>query len=480
MKIHFSSPVFSLGRPTFVAFVTLVIVLASGAVAARAQTPRFDQDPPLRNQPTPAKPRPTTDSPPAGATPGDEPAPPGDSALRNGPVPNNEPAPPGDPGPKRELGPANDAMPRNGGRIEDAQPEPEEFPGDEAPGWYDDRWVETPGPLLYGSAEYLIWWRRGRDLPPLVTTSPSGTAIDDAGVLPAASVLYGDDRYGDQARPGGRLTLGFWNDPMATRGVMGRAWFLETSVASFNGDQTEFPILARPFLDVTTGAATQNSLVTAFAPSLAGNLSVRSESDVMGGDVLMRHMIHISRKSRVDLLLGYQYGRIDENLLIRGVADPSATAFTVTDFFETLNEFHGGVVGVMFLYERPGWRLDLMAKVGLGRMHQTVTIDGSTNGDPGGLLARPGTNMGVFSRDIFSAVPEFNATWSVQLTQSLEFSAGYTFIFFPHVIQPGGAIDPQLAVNLSDPLSGAIRPTFSPQDNSYWIHGLNFGLTLRY
>ena len=33
------------------------------------------------------------------------------------------------------------------------------------------------------SFEFLLWWRRGDDMPPLVTTSPVGTPVGSAGVL---------------------------------------------------------------------------------------------------------------------------------------------------------------------------------------------------------------------------------------------------------------------------------------------------------
>ena len=45
---------------------------------------------------------------------------------------------------------------------------------------------------VWGSAEFLLWWSKGSVTPPLVTTSPSGTAQADAGVLPDADVLFGE------------------------------------------------------------------------------------------------------------------------------------------------------------------------------------------------------------------------------------------------------------------------------------------------
>lgn len=51
-----------------------------------------------------------------------------------------------------------------------------------------DRWV---------SFEYLLWWRKGQNFPALITTSPTGTAQADAGVLLSATVLFGNETTGE-------------------------------------------------------------------------------------------------------------------------------------------------------------------------------------------------------------------------------------------------------------------------------------------
>src|SRR5262245_860546 len=56
--------------------------------------------------------------------------------------------------------------------------------------------------------EYLGWFTRARNVPPLVTTSPAGTVRTDAGVLglPTTTTLYGNDPIGTNLRNGGRIT----------------------------------------------------------------------------------------------------------------------------------------------------------------------------------------------------------------------------------------------------------------------------------
>ncbi|MFO0903385.1 MAG: BBP7 family outer membrane beta-barrel protein [Pirellulales bacterium] len=344
----------------------------------------------------------------------------------------------------------------------------------------EEPWAEPLQPQTgwWAGAEYILWWRRGMGLPPLVTTSPLGTPAQDAGILGGdTTVLYGNQTVVDQARPGGRLSFGWWADAEQTRGWMARTWFLAQSTSQFDASQSDYAILARPFLDVT-GTPEQNSLLVAY-PAGAGNIQVQAESDVIGGDALWRQMIYISPRSRVDLLLGYQFATINDSLLINSVSDPTTTPFQVTDMFSTRNEFHGGALGLMFVYDRPGVRLDLLAKVGLGNMHQSVQINGLSNGASGGLLAQA-TNIGMYSRDTFSVAPELGATVTWFLTDSIEFSLGYSLLYFTNVTQSNMAIDPELAVNLSVPFAGAARPEFVFQDDDFWIHGVNFGVTFRY
>ena len=82
---------------------------------------------------------------------------------------------------------------------------------DEVPGDFDEALSAGSGPLMpppwgpeygpwrfWGELDYLIWWRQGRVLPPLVTTEPN------RGVLPQATTLLGDETVGNEAQSGAR------------------------------------------------------------------------------------------------------------------------------------------------------------------------------------------------------------------------------------------------------------------------------------
>jgi hypothetical protein len=53
-------------------------------------------------------------------------------------------------------------------------------------------------------------------------------------------------------------------------------------------------------------------------------------------------------------------------------------------------------------------------------------------------------------------------------------------MMLPKVAQAASQVDRDLASNLSNPLSGALRPSFVLDESNYWLSGLNFGAQWRY
>ena len=68
--------------------------------------------------------------------------------------------------------------------------------------------------------DYLYWWTRGVQLPPLVTTSPMGVEMQDAGVIgePGTQVLFGDELTSSGPRSGMCWSAGVQLDDMAMVG----------------------------------------------------------------------------------------------------------------------------------------------------------------------------------------------------------------------------------------------------------------------
>ncbi|MEM9587994.1 MAG: BBP7 family outer membrane beta-barrel protein, partial [Planctomycetota bacterium] len=210
-----------------------------------------------------------------------------------------------------------------------------------------DRW--------FGSIEVLLMFRSGDRLPPLVTTGPE-TDADTAGQLGEAgtSVLAGDDNFLNEMTAGGRLTIGTWLDSQKCRSLVLRGWLAGEETYSFSTDSNATSVIARPFLDVTDGLGTpiQETQLIAFPARSSGSISVHADSDVAGGDLSVRQRWRGGLGAVVDVLYGYQYMRLDENLQISSVSTslddnfaPLGSVIAVNDHFRAENEFHGGQIG---------------------------------------------------------------------------------------------------------------------------------------
>ncbi len=151
-------------------------------------------------------------------------------------------------------------------------------------------------------AEYLLWWTRGMYAPPLVTTSPPGTAQAAAGVLgqPGTTILFGNEELFTSERSGGRVRLGMWLDPCHQEAIEAE-WFgltqetlhfLAASDAAAGG-----PILARPFFNVNptnpVGPAREDSELVSFFDAaggvdLAGAVMVDAATSLMSAGIRKR------------------------------------------------------------------------------------------------------------------------------------------------------------------------------------------------
>lgn len=376
-----------------------------------------------------------------------------------------------------------------------------------------DKWV-TPGwlgthhhpdcecPLCHprhtwASFDALLWWGKGRTMPALVTTSPQGTPQASAGVLPAAGILFGNGTVGNGLAAGARADFGFWFDDCETIGLGAKIWGLggdrqAMSVASPAGD----PILARPFYNVVQGQ--QDAFLVSYPGIINGNMNVETTSGMIGAEAYLRTSMMSGRGYDLDLIGGYHFVRLDDDLSVVSNSisvDPAGavavgTAIDVVDVFDAHNEFHGGEVGVVGEARRGCWTVTGLAKMSVGNMRQTMFIDGSTTVtppasaavvSPGGLLAQP-TNMGSYAQDKTAIIPEVGITLAYELRRWLRLSVGYNAIYLSRVAFSGDAIDTNVNPTQfgGNPLIGPPVPGFAFRDTDYWMHGLTLGATFTF
>jgi hypothetical protein len=331
--------------------------------------------------------------------------------------------------------------------------------------------------------DFLVWWRKGYSVPPLVTTSPN------AGVLPEANILLGGQHFDERPHPGGRVEFGMWLEPCQRFGIGGRYLALGESKVDWTLTSADQAVLARPFFNVSTDPGTQDAFLVANGIDTTGEISVLSNSDFQAADVYLRWALCKSCWLNFDFLLGYQYARIDEGLGIssltaQGVDGPAQT-LAVTDLFDTKNDYHGAYFGFQGEYRRCEWGLEMLARFGFGNMDETVSITGTTVATdvaggvvqtPEGLYARS-TNIGTYSRSEFSYMQDVGVRLNYYPWECTKFSVGYGLMYFSQLVRPGNAIDFSVPVPPSDT---ATQPAFAWDPTFFFAHGLTLGLEYRF
>jgi hypothetical protein len=353
-----------------------------------------------------------------------------------------------------------------------------------------DRWWVT--------GDVLLGWIRGGGLPPLVTTSPPGTRQTSAGVLgqPGTRTLFGHTDVNEDLRAGLRLGVGGWLDAERTLGVDAGCFVLESQNTPFFASSQGNPILARPFLDVTTNA--QTSQLVAFPGVVTGSVAVSDRSNnLYGAHVDVEEVIVAKTGFRLESLLGYRFLRFDDALSVQqsiqslgaGVV-AAGTQIQTQDRFGAENEFHGLDLGLRaeVCYER--WSLQLLSKLAVGGVSREVTIAGNTRvtvpgaapvASSGGMLALS-SNSGVHNSEDWVVVPEFGATLGWDINCNWRLRLGYSVLIWTDVARSGDQVDLGLNPNLFPPVlaTSPSRPAFALVKTDMWVQSLSLGVEFHY
>jgi hypothetical protein len=365
--------------------------------------------------------------------------------------------------------------------------------------------ASPPSPTrFYLDAEYLLWFGKHDKVPPLFTTGNSVAFINGlpSGALGRADtqILFAGALDRDP-QSGGRFTAGYWLDDCKAIEVSG--FFLGQKSAHFSANTIQFPVISRPFFDLQTGL--QSVQQVSFPNRISGTGAVTAPSQLWGLEANERCLLCCGCDYRINGLLGARYLDLRESVLITenttfgpqagsfgGVNLDGANAF-VFDRFATHNHFYGGQVGAEWQWRHGRWAVDVRGKLALGVTHEELDISGGqlfTNfagpGDPrpGGLLAL-GSNIGHFTKDRFSVVPEVGVNLGYYITENLRAYAGYNFLYWSNVARPGDQIDTTLDSALIPRFpamtpTGQNRPAVLFKQTDYWAQGLVFGVELKF
>jgi hypothetical protein len=382
--------------------------------------------------------------------------------------------------------------------------------------------IVASAPRLQVTAEYLLWWAKGSPVPPLLTTSPPDGANGIPGTLPGSTILISGNDLDGSTLNGARFGVTWWCDNCASYGFDGRYFFTgqrttTITVPSLQADGTDISLF-RPFFTpnffqfgTTILPGPFREQVTANGVA-SGSFTARESSYFWGAEANYRDCIwswcNCSSMFRADMLVGFRYLHLDEDLLMtenairltQSVNFPDEVAGTrifLFDEFRTKNDFYGGQIGTKMTYTRGPWSADLRGTVAVGNTTQTVTVDGGQVRGPlanggvfvaqGGLLAL-NTNIGTRSRNEFSVVPEVGINVGYQMTDHWKAFVGYNFLYWSNVVRPADQIDttidvtriprfvpPGVPVQPDGP-----RPAPLFQSSDFWAQGVNFGVEYRW
>ncbi len=344
-------------------------------------------------------------------------------------------------------------------------------------------------------AELLLWFPQARRSPILAATN------SQPGGLPIVGQPGFTSRFGGEIGTG--LETGFRADvgkyfADGQLGLGARLWFLSDAEEGYAGQSDGDVALGLPIFDTQFGA--EDAVLAAFDPNngfdpeLNGTLNVDTELSIASSEFYARLLFAEGKDYRVDMIGGYSYFNIEDDLSLRlsavRVANPAdGLTRNFRDHFNTTNNFHGGQIGFENLVTRGRFSIRTLTKVHLGNMSQRVAISGSSErffaGGPapeqfdGGILAMD--NQGVQRRDVFTFAPEANFKLNYRMRNYVNFSVGYSFIYWNHVALAGDQIDRN--VDTSGLLNNAAvvtSPSRKFEDRGFFVQGIDLGVSVDY
>lgn len=387
-------------------------------------------------------------------------------------------------------------------------------PGNEppAPGAGCAPWDTQVYGLWTTNFEFLLWFLHRDKLPAFLYTTNSALSPVPIG---SGEVVNSPPAFNFEKEPlpGGRVSVGYWftsdldlvnrNNPVFTdTGIEVTAFALAQRSIDI---VAAGPTLIRPLIDLNN--ATASGVIIA-APGIASGVFRATESaELWGLEANGLKTVYADAPGeniRVDLLGGFRFLRLNSELDITSnsvfaddlkafpaLAGLAGNRLSITDSFHVTDSFYGGQIGLNLSYITPCVIASLSGKLALGDIHQELEIGGNqvrtTPGgavivNSGGVLAQ-NSNIGTFTRDRVSLVPEISFKFDFPIGRQFEFYAGYTILGISNVIRPGSQVDPvvdtsQIPNFAHGPATGLMRPGVLFKDEFLVISGLDLGFRI--
>jgi hypothetical protein len=334
---------------------------------------------------------------------------------------------------------------------------------------------------------------------PLATSGVVTDTVPGALGQPGTTILSDASTFRETPHAGGKLNAMYWLtcDPEAM-GIQASYFLSEAAANRFNasnqGNYSD-PVLARPFFNAALGR--EDADPRAVPGAMSGNININFLTRLQGGEVNFVYNLTSYTHTGPSLffLVGPRYMRLDDlyysNETATDLPPAPANTFNIQDNFTTSNTFLGAQIGTQFRYRWEGVTFDLFTKVAGGNNHQTVSINGFTSvtdqntgqvvtGNQG-LYAQP-SNIGSFSHNTFSLIPELSLKVAVDITPTIKLTAGYGYLYMTHAALSAEQLDRNINIQPIGAPSQVgpafpIRPTSINQTN-FWANYFSVGLEL--
>lgn len=362
---------------------------------------------------------------------------------------------------------------------------------------------------LWLQSELLLWGVKGQYVPDLLTRSPAGTPATDIGVLglPTTDTIFGRDRISDDLRIGGRVRGGIWLNECRKYGLEADFFYLGDDDDNIRATSDAGDLFARPFYNTNPAVMAQDAELLV-APNIASSVfQIDSSSQIYSVAPNFRWNLYCcestnccceQNSTRLDFLVGYRYFRFREAITLSESFEPAGafyvpgTTIEFHDAYEVENNFNGAELGLNYMTQRCRWVLDMTAKLGLGNVRSTCSIDGHSRvvvpgifdqTMTGGFLTA-GSRLGTFESDSFAVLPQAEVRLGYCVMSSLRFHVGYNFMFLDNVVRPGSLISTQVDSDdfLVDatPAADDLGPDKDAIEQGVWLQGVNFGFTYNF
>lgn len=344
------------------------------------------------------------------------------------------------------------------------------------------------------SVEALFSWFKSSPTPvPII----SNDYIDE----PGTSILLGGGSLDTNPNPGFRVAASYRLD--GAWGLEAIGFYLSSRTTSRGVSSTGnagSTNLMLPFYDV--GRNSENITEISYAPEYSGSAQESLSNNLGGGELNATWALAPQGPWRSALIGGFRYLQLREDYAITTsspyIAPNPADIWQTTDAFNARNRFYGLQFGARAEYDDGPWVGTGFAKIALGSMQQTVSVNGYLETNDyngygavqtfsGGYFALP-SNIGNYSRNTFAIVPEVALSIGYRITPAATVYVGYSFLYASDVARPGEQINrninPTQTVSYgNDPPvnpQGPAQPTFAFNTTDFWAQTLTVGINYRF